>query len=67
MNFYERLQGFVGSEVQLFLPVDTIIGTLQSTDENITTVRASGIPGYAGMQEISVLTGTIAYVRVVTP
>jgi len=64
MNFYEELQTFVNQQVQVFLPVDTVIGTLVSADANVTTVRTNGTPGYAGTQEVMIVTGTIAYVRI---
>lgn len=66
MRFYDKLQTFIDSEVQVFLPVDTIIGTLLSTDENITRILTNRVPAYGGTAIANVATPTIAYVRVFT-
>ena len=63
MTFYQRLRMAVGQQVQLYLPVDTVIGTLIDTDMAITTVRTNAVPGYVAPQDVSVVTSQIAYVR----
>jgi hypothetical protein len=45
--------------------VDTISGVLSAVGESTIVVRTSGVPGYSEPQNVNVVIGFIAYVRVI--
>lgn len=62
--FENELRQYVGMQVQVVTPGDSITGMLVSVSEGAVVLRTAQYPGYGGAEDVTVLIGTISYVRV---
>ncbi|UUZ86246.1 hypothetical protein LJK88_24250 [Paenibacillus sp. P26] len=67
MRFVMKLRGYIGKNVELVLSNgDVVRGVLIEVNSSYVIVRAPGVPGYDGEEEVLVRTRVIDYVRVLS-
>ncbi|GIP55042.1 hypothetical protein [Paenibacillus vini] len=64
-TYASRVATLIGQNVQVTTSVDTITGTLVSSDKTFIKVNTGGVDGSEGSKTVSILTSVVAYIRVV--
>ncbi|MBD0381599.1 hypothetical protein [Paenibacillus sedimenti] len=65
MSFADLLAGFIGSTVEVFLTNQLFIGTLESVESCIFTIRTNNTYYYGPSVTVTIVADEVQYVRVI--